>query len=248
MRISIIIGAPSTLAIDLLRRAFYQRRKHFKVVAGARTRKELLTQVAKHQAEVILIRTELENHPTGGLQALRELRLTRSSARAILLFDRWDPEIVVQAFLHGARGAFCMSEDFATLCKCIRSVHAGQFWSGSTQLQWVLRAFQKRGMVRLISAKGIPLLTQREEKIVRSIAEGLPSSEICTALGLSPHTVKNHLFNIYKKLGISNRAELQLYISGSRDTAPGGDNPSTGSPTQLKQTQPGTHPRTSPSR
>jgi DNA-binding CsgD family transcriptional regulator len=49
------------------------------------------------------------------------------------------------------------------------------------------------------------------------VAEGLPSSEISKSLSLSPHTVKNHLFRIYNKLGISNRAELLLYALASRD-------------------------------
>jgi DNA-binding CsgD family transcriptional regulator len=49
------------------------------------------------------------------------------------------------------------------------------------------------------------------------LAEGMPSAEIRSKLRLSAHTVKNHLFHIYNKLGISNRAELLLYALASRD-------------------------------
>jgi len=49
------------------------------------------------------------------------------------------------------------------------------------------------------------------------VAEGLPNLEISSKLGVSPHTVKNHLFRIYEKLGISNRVELVLYALSSRD-------------------------------
>jgi DNA-binding NarL/FixJ family response regulator len=93
-------------------------------------------------------------------------------------------------------------------------------------MQSVVRALEKRGMIHIVSAKGTPLLTKREEQIVRMVAEGLPNTQIGTALGLSAHTVKNHLFIIYNKLGISNRAELLLYALGSRDAAGGGDDPS----------------------
>jgi DNA-binding CsgD family transcriptional regulator len=78
----------------------------------------------------------------------------------------------------------------------------------------------------MVSAKGSPLLTEREEQIVRMIVEGLPNREISKTLGLSPHTVKNHLFRIYNKLGISTRAELMLYALASRDVPQGGNDPS----------------------
>ena len=69
----------------------------------------------------------------------------------------------------------------------------------------------------MVSAKGLSLLTPREGQIVKMIVDGLPSHEIAAKLGVSAHTVKNHLFHIYEKLGISNRAELGLYAQSSRD-------------------------------
>jgi DNA-binding CsgD family transcriptional regulator len=45
----------------------------------------------------------------------------------------------------------------------------------------------------------------------------LPNLEISSKLGVSAHTVKNHLFRIYEKLGISNRVELVLYTLSSRE-------------------------------
>jgi len=217
MRISLVIATSNALSNDLLRRAFNQRRKHFKVVASAYAGKDLLKQVTERQPGAVLISADFENRPLGGLQALRELNVTHSSMRVIVLLDRSDPEQVVEAFSLGARGVFCRSEDFLALCKCIRSVHAGQIWADSSQMRWVIQALEKKGMIHIVSAKGAPLLSKREEQIVGMIADGLPNSEIHAALGLSPHTVKNHLFNIYNKLGISSRAELQVYALASRD-------------------------------
>jgi DNA-binding NarL/FixJ family response regulator len=48
------------------------------------------------------------------------------------------------------------------------------------------------------------------------VAEGLPNGEIASALKVSPHTVKNHLFRIYEKLGVSTRSELILYAFSNR--------------------------------
>ena len=52
---------------------------------------------------------------------------------------------------------------------------------------------------------------------MKMVVDGLPNHEIAAKLGVSAHTVKNHLFHIYEKLGISNRAELGLYAQSSRD-------------------------------
>ena len=73
----------------------------------------------------------------------------------------------------------------------------------------------------MVSAKGIPLLTRREEQVVNMVVEGLSNHEIAGKLGVSAHTVKNHLFRIYEKLGISNRMELNLYATGSRERSRG---------------------------
>jgi DNA-binding NarL/FixJ family response regulator len=203
----------------MLRRAFKRRRKQFNVVACALSRKDLLKQVAKHQPDVALISPSLQDEQAAGLQALRELRRTRSSTRVVMLLDRSEPEQVIEAFSDGARGVFCMSQGFEMLCKCIRSVHAGQVWADSNQLRWVVEALGEREPARIASATGTPLLTKREEQIVRMVTEGLPSGEISKSLHLSAHTVKNHLFRIYEKLGVSNRVELLLCALSRREAS-----------------------------
>jgi DNA-binding CsgD family transcriptional regulator len=94
-------------------------------------------------------------------------------------------------------------------------VHGGQIWASSGQLRLIIEAFAERGPLSVIDVKGRPLLTKREEEIVRMVAEGLTNRQIFSALRLSSHTVKNHLFRIYEKLGISNRVELVLYALSS---------------------------------
>jgi len=180
MTISILIAASNTLANHLLGLALGQRRKHFNVVATVHNRKDFFEKVAEHQPDVVLISANLENEATGGLRGLRELNLIGSSARVIVLLDCVDAEQVVYAFSHGARGVFCLNEDFPALCKCIRCVHAGQIWADSGQLHWIMQALESRGKIHIANAKGKPILTEREEQIVRMVAEGLPNGEIRT--------------------------------------------------------------------
>jgi DNA-binding NarL/FixJ family response regulator len=217
--ISVIIAGRNPMASESLCAALKRHRKHFDVVGTALSSKELLKQVAEHQPQVALVSAELQDGPRAGLRALRELRASKSATRLVVLLDSPDLEKVVTAFSAGARGVVCATSSLRVLCKCLRSVHAGQIWADSTQLQWICKALGEREPARILGAKGNPLLTKREEQIARMVGEGLPNLEISSKLGVSAHTVKNHLFRIYEKLGISNRVELVLYALSSREAS-----------------------------
>jgi len=206
---------------EVLCAALKQHRKNFDVVGSASSTKELLKQVAEHQPQVTLISADLQDGQRAGLNALRQLHASNCSTRPVVMLNCADPDKVVEAFSLGARGVICKTSSVRVLCKCLRSVHAGQIWADSTQLEWIFGTLGEREPVRIVSAKGIPLLTTREEQIVHLVAEGLPNQGISSKLGVSPHTVKNHLFRIYEKLGVSNRVELVLYALSSHQKSRG---------------------------
>jgi len=205
------------MASEALSAALKRHRKHFDVVATVFSSKELLKQVAEHQPQVTIVSVDLQDGLTAGLKALRELHASKSGTRPVVLLDSPDLEKVVTAFSAGARGVFCTTSSLRVLCKCLQCVYAGQIWADSTQLNWICETLREREPARIVSAKGIPLLTEREEQIAHMVAEGLSNLEISSKLGLGPHTVKNHLFHIYEKLGISNRVELVLYALSRRE-------------------------------
>ncbi len=66
-------------------------------------------------------------------------------------------------------------------------------------------------------------LTKREREVADCFASGLTYKCIAGALGLSPATVRNHLNNIYSKLGVGNKAELVAMLIGDRKRTPQGD-------------------------
>jgi len=70
--------------------------------------------------------------------------------------------------------------------------------------------------MRLQDARGMNLLSKREESVVRQVAEGMTNREISAHLKLSEHTVRNYLFRIFDKLGVSTRVELVLYCLQER--------------------------------
>jgi DNA-binding NarL/FixJ family response regulator len=199
----------------MLCRGLRRWRGNFNIVGHALDSKGALKEIAEHHPDAALINDALQDGPTAGFTVLRELRHSRSSTPVIMLLDGPEQEGVLRAFSYGAKGVVCRTERFEVVCKCIRRVHGGQIWASSGQLRLIIEAFAERGPLSVIDVKGRPLLTKREEEIVRMVAEGLTNRQIFSALRLSSHTVKNHLFRIYEKLGISNRVELVLYALSS---------------------------------
>jgi DNA-binding NarL/FixJ family response regulator len=59
----------------------------------------------------------------------------------------------------------------------------------------------------------VPLLTEREMTVVQCVAEGLTNREVAAQLNLSEYTVKNYMFRIFDKLGVSSRVELVLFVA-----------------------------------
>jgi DNA-binding CsgD family transcriptional regulator len=125
---------------------------------------------------------------------------------------------VLECFRAGARGIFSKQERLESLCKCIRSVHEGQIWARSVDLDHALEALANLPLVRATNHKGIELLSARERQVIQQLAAGMTNREIALTLSLSPHTVKNYLFRIFDKLGVSSRTEL-LYLTMNNSQA-----------------------------
>ncbi len=103
------------------------------------------------------------------------------------------------------------TEGLAALCKCIRAVYEGQVWAGSGEMAQILDALRSAAPIQVTDANGTELLTARQKQIVSLVAEGLTNREISQQIHLSEHTVKNYIFKIFDRLGVSNRAELIIY-------------------------------------
>jgi DNA-binding NarL/FixJ family response regulator len=88
-------------------------------------------------------------------------------------------------------------------------VHAGEIWLDNRMTAEVMKAFSKSSESGPRREK--PLLSDREKEIVQLVAQGFRNKEIGEKLFISEQTVKNHLHNIFDKLGVSDRLELALY-------------------------------------
>jgi DNA-binding NarL/FixJ family response regulator len=205
------------MGCELLRNAFKDFNHQFEVAACEVTSSQVVRCMAEGRVDVALISADLGDGPLMGLNALRELHLCYQAGLVVILFDSRQDDLIVQAFRTGAKGVLCRAEPLDRRRKCLLSVHQGQVWANSRQLQIVLEALTHAAPVRIVNARGLSLLTKRETQLVELIAEGMPTKEITLTLGISEHTVSNYLFRIYNKVGVSNRLELALCAIKQRE-------------------------------
>jgi DNA-binding NarL/FixJ family response regulator len=220
--IRVIIGDNTAMGAQLLADAL--RRSHrFGTVWAASRARDVLTIVADQTPEVALISAQFEDEAGRGFKLAQELSGVRPGIKPVLLLDAPDREAVVQAFRVGARGVFCRARSVKDLMKCITCVNGGQIWASSEELGFVMGALRDYQPLRVLSRAGVPLLTPREMAVVQCVAEGLTNREAAQQLKLSEHTVKNYMFRIFDKLGVSTRVELILYVASQLQRGPNGN-------------------------
>jgi two-component system, NarL family, nitrate/nitrite response regulator NarL len=188
----------------------------FAVVGVCTTSQEVFESVAACAPDVVVVSMNLEEQPLKGFDVAKQLRSTHSATKVILLLDSHKRDLVVRAFGSGARGVFCRAKSIEALRKSICIVDAGQVWASSEELHFVLESLAENAPSRLVDARGTVLLSKREQDVVRCVTEGLTNREIAQRLKLSEHTVKNYIFRIFDKLGVSTRVEMVLYAFSQR--------------------------------
>jgi len=163
--------------------------------------------VARH-IDVAVISSRLDEDALGGLAAMQKIRELCPKVRFVVLLDSTKPETILASFRAGARGLFSRDASVESLSECVRKVHAGEIWASSEQMTIALEALVSFPAGRSVNVAGLNLLSERELEVVSSLAEGLSNREIAARLGLSQHTIKNYLFRVFDKLGVSSRVEL----------------------------------------
>jgi len=213
--ISVLIASAYPMAAELLA-SVLARQSHIHVVAIGTTVQDVLEASKSVSVNVALVNVSLADGALSGFRALRLILERDPTVKAVIMLDSPEPNLVVDAFRAGAKGVFCGSQSgVKALCRCVDQVNNGQIWANSIELKHVLEAFTRLAPMRVVNADGMRLLTKREEDVVRLLAEGLQNRAIAEELNLSEHTVKNHLFHIFDKLGVSSRVELILYAVSS---------------------------------
>jgi DNA-binding NarL/FixJ family response regulator len=219
-RMRVLLAHSNLMTARLLSQAL-EINPDMSVVSCVTELNDLVTQLETLRPDVLVASTHLADLAANRFATLRSIITGFASVPCILLLDRSTPEVVVDAFRAGVKGVFSCSEgDTKQLEKCIQRVAEGQIWADTAQLHYIVSALPTARLPEPRQRKSSnPLLTPREEQVVRLVAEGMNNRDIAVQMQLSENTVKNYLFKIFEKLGFSNRVELVLYATANGNFA-----------------------------
>jgi len=193
----------------------------FEVVAQASDGRQVLEILQQMEPDILLL--DLKMPGLDGLATLQRLQASRNKTRVIVLTASDDKNEFVQAMKLGTSGIVLKQTATELLIKSIRKVHAGEIWLDSHTTAAVIRQFVANEEAPQAPPPPPPPpqaatrererspLSQREREIVALVAQGFKNKEMAEKMFISEQTVKNHLHNIFDKLGVSDRLELALY-------------------------------------
>src|ERR1035437_5035247 len=181
----------------------------FEVKGACGTCAEALDIVSRTTVDVVLLDFDLgEDHGSHFLASARQ----RGYTGKVLMVTAGMTAKESSVALHmGASGVFLKHNSPGTLAKAVRLIMGGEIWVDPKVIQLMADRVDQREEERVS-----PLLTEREQQVLRGIFEGLTNKEIGAQLGVTDGAVKATLQQLFQKTGVRTRSQLvRIALEGS---------------------------------
>lgn len=178
----------------------------FKVIAEASDGVECLEILSKEAPDVLLLDINMPNK--NGLDVLKELNQSGNrKIKVLVLTVHNEVEYLIKAVELGVDGYVLKDSESSELKKAIMTI-----LNGETYIQPDLIPMLNAKMISMENDYDkIDSLTKRELDVLKNLAIGMYNKEIATNLEISERTVKNHVSNIFKKIGVSDRTQAAVF-------------------------------------
>ena len=145
------------------------------------------------------------------LAELRPYLSQRRFANHIALFNVSRDQGIEQSCVpEGIRGFFYEEDPLEIFLKGVKAVLDGDWWlSREVMIKCILEGTDED----ISSRRANEILTLRQMEILAQVSVGASNDEIAENLSVSPHTVKTHLYNIFKKIKVTNRLQAALWAA-----------------------------------
>ena len=198
-RIRVLIADDHPLIIAGIRRTI----EHFddiEVVGEAHSGPELLSMVERRRPAVVLM--DLRMPGVTGVECIEQLRAGRPAMKVVVLSACDERPVIDAALRAGATAYILKSAHTVDIASVLRQTAGGAVFHAPSSIP---------GCAGAPAGADAPPLTDRERSILSAVAAGMTTAAISRELWVSEHTVKFHLTNIYRKLGVANRAGAVRY-------------------------------------
>jgi two-component system nitrate/nitrite response regulator NarL len=206
--IRIAIADPHTLFRAGLRKLLAAE-DDFEVVGEAGDGPGVFSILRRHSPDVLLL--DLNVSGISGLDVLRQVCSATGAARILVLTASENEQELAEAMKLGASGVVLKTTATETLMDAIRKVARGEIWLDGRITANVIKSLADPRSRSLRTQEVACGLTPREREIAALVGQGYKYREIAEMLSISEQTVKNHLRNMFHKLGVSDRLQLALY-------------------------------------
>jgi DNA-binding NarL/FixJ family response regulator len=199
-RIKVLIADDHPLIIAGIRRTI-EHLEDMEVVGEARSGPELMQLIARRRPDLVLM--DLKMPGVAGVETILHIRQRWPEVKTVVLSACDDRPTIDQALNAGASAYVLKSAHTVDIASVLRQTSVGAVFHAPTGPPAVTGAPEPDATT--------PALTDRERSILSAVASGLTTSAISRELWISEHTIKFHLTNIYRKLGVANRAGAVRY-------------------------------------
>ena len=189
------------------------------VVGEAADGIEIIEKTVQLEPDVILLDFKLPR--VDGLTVLRGIQARVPRTKVIMFASADSKDDFVEAMKLGCSGILLKEAPTSLIEKSIQRVQSGEICLDSNTTAAVIRHFASPKDFPAAHVMGSnsgskpsrerAQLSQREREIIVLIAQGYKNKEIAEKMFITEQTVKNHLHNVFDKLGVSDRLELALY-------------------------------------
>lgn len=189
-------------------RLIVDARPDLEVVGEAEDGEQAVALVEQLAPDVILLDVRMPN--LDGIEATKRIVASGSVTRILVLTTFDLDEYVYGAIRAGASGFLLKDVRPGELVDAIRVVASGNALLGPSAVERLLRRFSVPIDNRRIDSAAVGSLTDREAETLRLLANGLSNAEIAATLVVSETTVKTHVSNLLRKLGVRDRVQAVI--------------------------------------
>ncbi len=157
--------------------------------------------VSAPQDAIVLL--DVEGMSTNHVGAHARAVLANGPHRSIALMNAEESSVEELAYAPGVRGVFFRDTSQDNLLKGLRVMLAGDYWLPRS----VLTAHFERTRFEVVAAGRAVALTRKEAETLNLLVGGHSNNAIARRLSVSPHTVKTHLYHLFRKIGAANRVQ-----------------------------------------